>query len=32
MTDDRPSVPASDVFKRLHTRHGRRVKAADRYA
>ena len=28
MADGRPSVTAGDVFKRLRTHHGRRVKAA----
>jgi len=27
MTDDRPDVPAGDVFKRLRAHHGRRMKA-----
>jgi antitoxin ParD1/3/4 len=32
MADPRPSVPASQVFKRLRGRHQRRVKAAKRGA
>ncbi len=32
MTDSRPSVPAADVFKRLHARHARHVKAGKRGA
>jgi antitoxin ParD1/3/4 len=32
MADKRPSVPAEDVFRRLETRHARRVKAARRGA
>ncbi len=30
LADKRPSVPATDVFRRLRTRHARRVKAAAR--
>lgn len=30
--DPRPSVPATDVFKRLRTRHARNTKAAKRGA
>ncbi len=32
MADRRPSVPASEVFKRLRAHHARRVKAAKRGA
>jgi hypothetical protein len=32
MADGQPSVPASDVFKRLRAHHGRRLKAAKRDA
>ena len=32
MADRRPSVPASDVFKRLRAHHTRQVKAAKRGA
>jgi antitoxin ParD1/3/4 len=32
LKDPRPSVPATDVFKRLRARHARNVKAAKRGA